>query len=81
MKRIWAFLLCLLLLVALLGCGTQAEVYVPTGGALVIDGESIPPTEDPNAKDQYLELAYYPNYSLNPYNATNYVNRVLFSLV
>jgi ABC-type transport system substrate-binding protein len=28
-----------------------------------------------------LELAYYPTYSLNPYKATNYVNRTLFSLV
>ena len=81
MKRMIAVLLCVVLMVPLFGCSTDEFVYVPTGDALVIDGESVPPTEDPNAKEQYLELAYYPNYSLNPYNATNYVNRVLFSLV
>ena len=81
MKRMIAVLLCVVLMVPLFGCSTDEFVYVPTGDALVIDGESVPPTEDSNAKEQYLELAYYPNYSLNPYNATNYVNRVLFSLV
>ena len=75
MKRMIAVLLCVVLMVPLFGCSTDEFVYVPTGDALVIDGESVPPTEDPNAKEQYLELAYYPNYSLNPYNATNYVNR------
>ena len=81
MKRIIAFTLCLLLTASLIGCGTQSDAYVPTGNALVIDGYSVPPTEDPNAAEQFLELAYYPNYSLNPYMATNTTNRVLFSLV
>ena len=76
MKRIIAFALCLLLTASLIGCGTQSDAYVPTGNALVIDGYSVPPTEDPNAAEQFLELAYYPNYSLNPYMATNTTNRV-----
>lgn len=81
MKRIFAAALCLLLTASLIGCGTDPGVYVPTGDALVIDGQTVPLTEAPNADDQFLELAYYPNYSLNPYNATNFANRVLFSLV
>ena len=81
MKRIIAVTLCLLLTASLIGCGTQQSVYVPTGDALVIDGVTVPPTVDPDAEAQYLELAYYPNYSLNPYMATNFANRVLFSLV
>ena len=78
MKRILATLLCVLLL---MGCGTEGSEYVPTGDALVIDGVTEPPTEDPDAVEQQMELAYYPKYSLNPYFATNIANRVLFSLV
>jgi len=81
MKRIYALLLCVLLTAALLGCNVQQEAYVPTGDALVIDGETLPPQENVEEENQYLELAYYPSFSLNPYKATNYVNRVLFSLV
>ena len=81
MKRIIAFLLCLVLTASLLGCGKEQE-YVPTGGALIIDGETVPPTEaDDDSANQRLELAYYPADSLNPYKASNYANRVLFSLL
>lgn len=81
MKRILAFLLCVALTVPLFGCSTDETPYVPTGNALVIEGETVAPTEDVDAVEQFLELAYYPKYSLNPYNATNFSNRVLFSLL
>ena len=80
MKRIISFLLCLVITASLLGCSKEQE-YVPTGNALVIDGETIPQAEEEDVPEQYLELAYYPANSLNPYQATNYANRVLFSLV
>ena len=80
MKRIIAFSLCLLLTVSLLGCGKEQE-YIPTGDALVIEGETVAPTEEAEVPDQHLELAYYPADSMNPFKANNYANRVLFSLV
>ena len=80
MKRIISLLLCLILTASLLGCGKEQE-YVPTGDALVIEGETVAPTEEAATVEQYLELAYYPSNSLNPYKATNYTNRVLFSLL
>lgn len=77
MKRILCLLLCGLLLT---GCVTEQGEYIPTGDALLQEGEEITPTEAP-VTDQFLVLSYYPTASLNPYTCNNYLNRVLFSLV
>lgn len=82
MKRLLAGILCLSLLCGLCaGCGTkEEEAYVPTGDAILLDGEE--PTEEVDAtEEESLVLAYYPNRSMNPLIAMNFSNRVLFSLI
>lgn len=83
MKRITALLLVLTLLCGLLaGCGKpEEEAYIPTGNALVMEGD------DPNdyilheEKVQEFSLAYYPDRSMNPLIGVNITNRVLMSLI
>ena len=84
MKKIIALLLCLsMLLCAFAGCGNDGdEAYVPTGDALVMEGQdpnSVGPQkeEDP----QEFSLAYYPERGLNPLTCNDYTNRVIFSLI
>ena len=83
MKRILAMILCLSIGLGLLaGCASQTveEAYVPTGDAILMEGEE-PPVEADNGEDETLVLAYYPNRSMNPLIAMNFSNRVLFSLI
>ena len=78
MKRILTFCVCLLLLC---GCSTEEKPYVPTGNGLTWeDGNTPLPTQD-IPEDQSLELVYYPDRTMNPYNCTDYTNRALFSLL
>lgn len=80
-------LICLLLLAAMTaglfsGCAKEnSEAYVPTGDALLMEGEEpalvIP--DDPALKS--LSLAYAPERSMNPLIGMNLSNRVLFSLI
>ena len=83
MKRIVAMALCLCTILSLFAaCGAkeEEEAYVPTGDAILMEGEE--PTEAPDAgEDETLVLAYYPNRSMNPLIAMNFSNRVLFSLI
>ena len=55
--------------------------YIPTGDAILMEGQEpediMPPEED----TQELTLAYYPDRSLNPLFGSDYTNRVLFSLL
>ena len=65
------------------GCGGQSvEAYVPTGDALVMEGED-PESKNPTVPEdpQELTLVYRPDRSLNPLEATDPNNRVLFSLI
>ena len=80
MKRITALLLIFSLLACLLaGCGSE-KAYVPTGDALLMEGEE--PTEDnSNAEPQEFSLVYYPKRDLNPLTSHDYTNRALFSLI
>ena len=84
MKKITALLLCLSMVLCLFaGCGDQGdEPFVPTGDALVMEGQdpdSVGPQkeEDP----QEFSLAYYPDRGMNPLTCNDYTNRVLFSLI
>lgn len=80
MKRFVCLLLCAALALPLFsGCGETENPYVPTGDALVDGPETIPSTV-PDA-EAVFSLAYYPQKSLNPYEATDHTNRVLFSLL
>lgn len=81
MKKKIALLLTLsLLLSTLAGCGSDSQAYVPTGDALVMDGEE-PVVKNENAEPQELTLAYYADRSMNPIQSTDYTNRALFSLI
>ena len=83
MKRILCLLLALTMLMALLsGCSRRIDNsgYVPTGDAILMEGEE--PTEAEEEEDaQNLVLAYYPDRSLNPIFGSDYTNRVLMSLM
>ena len=84
MKKTVSLLLCLVMLLGILsGCGrkTDNSAYVPTGDAILLEGqdpEDIMPEEEEN---QELYLAYYPDRSLNPLFGSDYTNRVLMSLM
>lgn len=84
MKKILSFLLALSLLTGMLSGCTKAidnSAYVPTGDAIVLEGqdpEDIMPEEEDT---QELTLAYYPDRSLNPLFGSDYTNRVLMSLM
>lgn len=84
MKRIVSITLILSLMLCLLaGCGgPSVEAYVPTGDALVMEGED-PESKNPQVEEepQELTLVYRPDRSMNPLEATDPNNRVLFSLI
>jgi peptide/nickel transport system substrate-binding protein len=84
MRKITALLLCLALMLCLFsGCGEQSdEPHVPTGDALVMEGQD-PDSVGPQKEEvpQEFSLAYYPNRGLNPLTSNDYTNRVLFSLI
>ena len=84
MKKILALLLSLALLGGTMSGCTNAidnSGYVPTGNAILMEGQDpediLPPEED----TQELTLAYYPDRSLNPLFGSDYINRILMSLM
>ena len=84
MKRRISLILVAVLTVSLLGgCVVEnEEAYVPTGNALVMEGQdpnSVNPTVE--TERQEFSLAYYPDRSLNPLICNDYTNRVLLSLI
>ena len=84
MKKIISILLLLSMLAGMFsGCANDIDNsgYVPTGDAIVLEGqdpEDIMPEEE---EDQELNLAYYPDRSLNPLFGSDYTNRILMSLM
>ena len=82
MKKITALILAMSLVCGLLsGCAKEEEAYVPTGNALVMEGEEPNDFLEKEVPDQEFSLAYYPDRSLNPLIGYNQSNRVLFSLM
>lgn len=84
MKRILSFFLAAAITLTLLsGCVVESNsAYVPTGDALVYEGQdpdSVNPTE--YEEPQQLSLAYDPEASMNPLRSNSATNRVLFSLI
>ena len=84
MKRITALLLVFSLALCLFsGCGKESqEAYVPTGNALVMEGQD-PDSVGPQKEEapQEFSLAYYPERGMNPLTCNDYTNRVIFSLI
>ncbi len=82
MKRILATLLLVCTVFSLLsGCQEDKKPYIPSGGALVGENESTPPTKPKEEEVPAVSLVYYPARTLNPFQSTDYTNRVLFSLL
>lgn len=83
MKRIIALLLALTTTVGLFsGCSKKnGDEYVPTGDALLMEGQDPEDLEDDDEELQNLTLCYYPERSMNPLIGINITNRVLFSLM
>lgn len=81
MKRLIAAVLCFAMLAALFGCG-DPTIYVPSGDGLY-DPDATAPNSQPTepTAEQELTLVYYPDKTLNPYTATDFTNRALFSLL
>ena len=83
MKKILSLMLALSLSLGLLsGCGRKIDnsAYVPTGEALVMEGEE-PEEILVEEEAQELTLAYYPDRKLNPLFGSDYTNRILMSLM
>ena len=82
MKKILCFLLCIVMVSGLFGCGRNYDHYAPTGDGLTWEeGETHPTQEGKEESSQELNLIYYPDRSMNPYVCTDYTNRALFSLL
>ncbi len=83
MKRFFAIILYFALVLLFTACGTGEEAYTPTGDGLTWDEDYTGPavTQPSEEQVQELTLTWYPEETLNPYQSTNYTNRVLFSLL
>jgi peptide/nickel transport system substrate-binding protein len=83
MKRILPLILCLSLILCLLaGCASENTPYIPTGDALMPEDADLTATAPKEDNiPQELTLAYYADRELNPFRATDFTNRVLFSLI
>lgn len=83
MKKILLLLLCAAMVLGLFsGCAAEDAPYVPTGDALApedADVNATVPAEE--SEPQEFSLAYYKERSMNPTIATDYTNRMLFSLI
>lgn len=84
MKKFLSLLLLFAIVLPIFGgCRKSIDnsAYVPTGDALLMEGQDpddlLPEEED----DQELTLAYYPDRRLNPLFGSDYTNRVLMSLM
>ena len=82
MKRILSLCLCFALCISLFsGCKNSEDAYEPTGDALTWEDDSGNAGGENSQSKQELSLAYYPNRSMNPFEATDFTNRALFSLL
>ena len=84
MRKTIALLLCLITVLGIFaGCDQPSdEPYVPTGNALVMEGQD-PNSVGPQVQEepQMFSLGYYPNRGMNPLTCNDFTNRVLFSLI
>ena len=78
MKRIFAAMLAVCMLLSLCGCVAEDREYVPSGGALAAEGDD---GDEAPQSVQELTLTWYPDRSMNPYACNDFTNRALFSLI
>jgi len=82
-KSLSLFLILAMLLGLFSGCANQTDnsAYVPTGDAIVMEGQDPEEVQPVEEEEQALYLAYYRERSLNPLYGSDYTNRVLMSLM
>lgn len=83
MKRLTALVLLFAIFCGMFsGCGSkEEEAYVPTGDALLMEGQDPEEYLGGEEEAQEFSLAYNPDRSLNPLIGYSFNNRVLFSLI
>lgn len=81
MKKYIALVLCLILCLGLVGCVAEDREFVPSGGQLIMDTPGVEETPTEAENPQELTFIYYSGRSMNPFTATDYTNRALFSLI
>ena len=82
MKQFLALCLCFVLCLSLLsGCKDTGDSYTPTGDGLSWEDDSGDNTPEDPQSQQELTLTYYPDRSMNPFEATDFTNRALLSLI
>lgn len=83
MKKALLLLLCAAMLLSIFsGCAAEDDPYVPTGDALAPEDADVNATiPEEEGEPQEFSLAYYKDRSMNPTIATDYTNRMLFSLI
>ena len=82
MKKILTLLLAAALLLGILaGCAPEDTAYVPTGDALEDENAPTATVKPPEVVEDTMSLVYYPARTLNPFQSTDYTNRVLFGLI
>lgn len=83
MKKILLLLLCAATVLSLFaGCAAEDTPYIPTGDALAPEDADVNATvPEEGTQAQEFSLAYYKDRSMNPVIATDYTNRMLFSLI
>ena len=78
MKRFLAAALAVLTALTCFGCVAEDRPYVPSGGALAEAGDS---DVGETMTLQELNLTYYADRSMNPYQSNDFTNRALLSLM
>ena len=83
MKKILLLLLCAAMVLSIFsGCAAEDTPYEPTGDALAPEDADVNATiPEEEGEPQEFSLTYYTNRSMNPTIATDYTNRMLFSLI
>lgn len=83
MRKTLPLILCICLFLSLFsGCAAENTPYVPKGDALMPEDADLTATAPREENlNQEMTLAYYADRELNPFRATDFTNRVLFSLI
>lgn len=82
MRKILVLVLCFILCLSLFaGCKDTEEPYAPTGDGLTWEDDSVHNVSQDTQSKQEISLVYYPDRSMNPFEATDFTNRALLSLL
>ncbi len=80
MKRLICLLLLAAMALSMVACNSVERPYIPTGNGLSSDTTGLPTLPD-SGVEQQLQLVYYPEKTLNPYQLADHTNKVLLPLL